>query len=73
VTIINNAAIEKMISLCSLIQTICGKTVTNDASAAPAPRLTKSAGIAQQIKVLELANRLSNEPIKVVFVSPTPF
>jgi hypothetical protein len=53
--------IKKMASLCSLIHTICGKTETKEASAAPAPKLTKSAGSAQQIKVLVLAKRLIKE------------
>jgi hypothetical protein len=51
--------IKKIASLCSLIHTICGNTATKEASAAPAPRLTKRAGNAQQIKVLVLAKRLT--------------
>jgi hypothetical protein len=50
-------------SLCSLIHTIFGKTATKEASVAPAPRLTSSAGIAQQMSVLELAKRLIKELI----------
>jgi hypothetical protein len=50
-------------SLCSLIHTIFGKTATNDASVAPAPKLTRSAGMAQQMSVLELAKRLIKELI----------
>jgi hypothetical protein len=48
-------------SLCSLIQTIFGKTATKEANVAPAPKLTRSAGIAQQMSVLELAKRLIKE------------
>jgi hypothetical protein len=50
-------------SLCSLIHTIFGKTATKEASVAPAPKLTRSAGIAQQMSILELAKRLTNELI----------
>jgi hypothetical protein len=45
-------------SLCSLIHTIFGNTDTKEASVAPAPKLTRSAGMAQQMRVLELAKRL---------------
>jgi hypothetical protein len=64
--------IKKTASLCSLIHTICGKTATKEAKAAPAPRLTKRAGSAQQIKVLELAKRLSKELKYGAFKSGEP-
>ena len=69
---INPLLIKKIASLCSLIHTICGKTATKEAKAAPAPRLTKRAGSAQQIKVLELANRLTIELKYGAFTSGEP-
>ena len=71
-TSIKALLIKKTASLCSLIHTICGKTETREAKAAPAPRLTKSAGSAQQIKVLELANRLTIELKYGAFTSGEP-
>jgi hypothetical protein len=48
-------------SLCSESQATCGKTETSDDKAAPAPSATRSAGIAQQTSVLDVANRLATE------------
>ncbi len=59
-------------SLLSLSQTICGKTDTSEDKAAPAPKPTNRAGNAQQIKVLELANRLANEAQKPLRASTSP-
>jgi len=47
--------------LCSLNQTTCGNIDTRDESAAPAPRATSKAGIAQHTNVLELAKRLAKD------------
>jgi hypothetical protein len=46
-------------TLCSLIQTIFGKMEIKVDKVAPAPKATNKAGMAQQIKVLELANRVA--------------
>jgi hypothetical protein len=43
----------------SLIQTIFGKIEINVDKVAPAPKVTSRAGIAQQIRVLELAKRVT--------------
>lgn len=71
-TTIKPLLVKKIASLCSLIHTICGNTEISEANAAPAPKLTKSAGSAQQIKVLELANRLTMELKYGAFTSGEP-
>jgi hypothetical protein len=70
--IISNALIANTISLYSLIQTIWGKIATNEAKAAPAPILTRSAGIAQQMSVPELARSVTRELAKPDCVSLKP-
>jgi hypothetical protein len=49
-----------------------GKTETNEESAAPAPSATKTAGIAQQTRVLELANKLASALHKLPREAGTP-
>jgi hypothetical protein len=53
------ALTAKMVSLCSLSQTICGYADTSEARTDPAPMLTSRAGIAQQTRVPDDAKRLT--------------
>lgn len=53
--------IAKSASLWSESQTTCGKTDTREESAVPAPRATGNAGIAQQTRVLDVANKVATE------------
>jgi hypothetical protein len=55
-----SAAAKNTAALCSLSQMSCGTALTIPASAAPAPRETRTAGSTQQTNVAELAKSAPN-------------